>query len=125
MKMAKNFLVKVKQEAYTEGLIEGWNKGFDTGLQFMTDIFETALNDSAVVGKDTFGKGRMMKVRAATTEMAEKLKPSMYGVTDPEADVVQAHIDARLKKLWGEDYDEYPVRYPNLEPCSYKGRKEK
>lgn len=122
--MSKNFLVKAQREAYTKGQIDGWNGGFDTGLQFMTDIYEAALNDSAVVGKDTFGKGRMMKLRNATTDMVDKLRPSMYGVTDPEADVLQAHIDAKLKKVWGEDYDEYPVRYPNLVPCSYKGRKE-
>lgn len=121
----KNFLVKAKQEAYTEGLIEGWNKGFDTGLQFMTDIYEAALNDSAVVGKDVFGKGRMMKVRAATSEMVDELRPSMYGVTNAEADVMQERLDGKLKKIWGDDFDPFTVRYPRLVPCSYKGRKEK
>lgn len=121
--MAKNFLVKAKQEAYTNGLIEGWNKGFETGLQFMTDIYEAALNDSAVVGKDVFGKGRMMKVRVATSEMVDELRPSMYGVTDPEADVAQERIDSKLKRIWGDDYDERSVRYPYLVPCSYEGRK--
>jgi hypothetical protein len=123
--MGKNFLLTKVNEAYTNGLIEGWNKGFDTGLQFGTDIHEACLNDPAVVGKDTFGKGRMMKLRNATTVMVDKLKPSMYGVTDPEADVAQAHIDAKLKKVWGDQYDEWPVRYPYLAPCNYKGRKEK
>lgn len=123
--MGKNFLLTKVNEAYTKGRIEGWNGGFDTGLQFMTDIFEACLNDPAVVGKDTFGKGRMMKLRNATTDMVDKLRPSMYGVTNPEADVLQAHIDAKLKKVWGDQYDEWPVRYPNLVPCSYKGRKEK
>lgn len=123
--MAKNFLVKVKQEAYTDGLVEGWNKGFETGLQFMTDIYEACLNDSGVVGKDVFGKGRMLKLREETSMCVDILKPSLYGVTDPEADVVQEKIDNRLKKIWGDSYDERSVRYPYLVPCSYEGRKKK
>ena len=121
--MGKNFLLTKVNEAYTKGLIEGWNKGFETGLQFMTDIYESCLNDSDVMGKDVFGKGRMLKLREATSNCVDELKPSMYGVTDPEADVAQERIDSKLKRIWGDDYDERSVRYPYLVPCSYEGRK--
>ena len=121
----KSFLAQKIDEAYTNGLVEGWNKGFETGLQFMTDIYEACLNDSDVVGKDVFGKGRMLKLREETTRRVDALRPSLYGVTDPEADVVQEKIDNRLKKIWGENYDERSVRYPYLVPCSYEGRKKK
>lgn len=123
--MGKNFLLTKLNEAYTNGLIEGWNKGFDTGLQFGTDIHEACLNDPDVVGKDVFGKKRMSILRNATTKLADVAKPSLYGLTDPEADVAQEHLDSRLRKVWGDDYDERAVRYPHLVPCSYKGRKEK
>ena len=123
--MAKNFLVKAKQEAYADGLVEGWNKGFETGLQFMTDIYDMCLNNSDVVGKDVFGKKRLLKLREATADYVDALRPSMYGVTDSEADVVQEKMDSRLKRIWGDDYDERSVRYPYLVPCSYEGRKKK
>lgn len=123
--MAKNFLVKAMQEVYTDGLVEGWNKGFETGLQFMTDIYDMCLNNSDVVGKDVFGKKRLFKLREATADYVDALRPSMYGVTDSEADVVQEKMDSRLKRIWGDDYDERSVRYPYLVPCSYEGRKKK
>ena len=123
--MGKNFLLTKVNEAYADGLVEGWNKGFETGLQFMTDIYESCLNDSDVMGKDVFGKGRMLKLREATSNRIDEFKPSMYGVTDPEADVAQEKMDSKLKKIWGDDYDERSVRYPHLVPCSYEGRKKK
>lgn len=121
--MSKNFLAKVKHEAYNQGYRDGWNQGVETGSQFMADIYESCLNESAVMGKDVFGFKRMMKIHGAAEAMYDEYTPCMWGVTDPEADVWQAKLDGKLKKIWGELFQPFPKRYPHLVECSYERRK--
>lgn len=121
--MAKNHLKKMLDEAYNKGFLEGMNKGIDTGIQYNNDIYQCILNDSAVMGKDTFGKSRMLKIHRAAEAMSEEYTPCMWGVTDPEADVWQGRLDNKLAKVWGKDLVPFPQRFPHLVECSYTGRK--
>lgn len=123
--MSKNKLAKMLDDAYNKGFLEGMNKGIETGIQYNNDIYQCILNDPAVMGKDTFGQARMLKIHRAAEAMSEEYTPCMWGVTDPEADVWQERLDAKLKKVWGENLVEFPKRYPHLVEVSYEGRKKK
>lgn len=121
--MAKNHLKKMLDEAYNKGFLEGMNKGIDTGIQYNNDVYQCILNDPAIMGKDTFGPKRMLKIHRAAEAMSEEYTRCMYGVTDPEADVWQAKLDAKLKKVWGALLVPFPQRYPYLVECNYTGRR--
>lgn len=123
--MSKNKLAKMLEDAYNKGFTEGMNKGIETGIQYNNDIYQCILNDPTVMGKDTFGQARMLKIHRAAEAMSEEYTPCMWGVTDPEADVWQERLDAKLKKVWGEKLVEFPKRYPHLVEVSYEGRKKK
>lgn len=123
--MGKNDLARRVKEAYNAGFLEGMNKGIETGIQYNNDVYQCILNDPAVMGKDTFGQARMLKIHRAAETMSEEYTPCMWAVTDPEADVWQAKLDAKLKKVWGELLVPFPKRYPHLVPANYEGRKSK
>lgn len=123
--MGKNYLAKRTNDAYNQGFLEGMNKGIETGIQYNNDVYQCILNDPDVMGKDTFGQARMLKVHQAAEAMSEEYTPCMWGVTDPEADVWQARLDAKLKKIWGELFVPFPQRYRHLVAVSYEGRKSK
>lgn len=123
--MAKNKLAKMLDDAYNKGFLEGMNKGVDTGIQYNSDIYQCILNDASVMGKDVFGQGRMLKIHRAVEAMSDEYTPCMWGVTDPEADVWQEKLDAKLKKVWGNMLMPFPKRYPHLVEVSYEGGKRK
>lgn len=120
-----NKLAKMLNDAYERGFIEGMNKGIDTGIQYNNDIYQCILNDPDIMGKDVFGQKRMLKIHMAAEAMSEEYTPCMYGVTDPEADVWQEKLDAKLKKVWGELFVPFAKRYTHLVEVSYEGRKRK
>ena len=124
--MAKqSFLAMKIDEAYNKGFLEGMNKGVETGIQYNNDIYQCVLNDPAVMGKDTFGRSRMLKIHRAAEDMSELYTPCMWPVTDPEADVWQERLDEKLKRIWGEMFVPFVKRYTHLVEVNYQGRKGK
>ena len=123
--MAKNFLKKAIDESYTRGLVEGLNNGYATGFQFCNDLYQSLLNESDVVGKDTFGAKRMLKLHDAVTEAERYYRPALWPRTHPEADVYQDKLDEKMKRIWAENYDDFSTRYPFLLEPIYEGGKKK
>ncbi len=123
--MGKNDFARRINEAYNQGFLEGMNKGIETGIQYNNDVYQCLLNDPDVMGKDVFGQKRMLKIHRAAETMSEEYLPCMWAVTDPEADVWQAKLDAKLKKVWGDMLVPFPERYPHLVEANYEGRKKK
>lgn len=121
--MGKNDLARRINEAYDRGFIEGMNKGIETGIQYNNDIYQCVLNDSGVMGKDVIGLRRMLNIHRAAEAMSEEYTRCMWAVTDPEADVWQERLDAKLGKVWGDMLVPFPERYPHLVRASYEGRK--
>lgn len=117
--MAKNKLAKMLDDAYNKGFLEGMNKGIETGIQYNNDIYQCILNNSDVVGKDVFGESRMLKIHTAAEAMSDEYAPCLRSVTEPEADVWQERLDAKLRKVWGKKLVPFPKRYPHLMEVSY------
>lgn len=122
--MSRYWLKKIA-EARALGREEGWEAGFQTGVQFNNDITQTLLNDPDVMGRDVFGKGRMLNLHKAAEKMTEYYAPALHPRTNAESDVFQSRLDSKLKKIWKEDFDPFPKRYPYLLECSYEGGKNK
>ncbi len=118
-----NKLAKLLNDAYEKGFTEGMNKGIDTGIQYNNDIYQCILNDPEIMGKGVIGQQRMLKIHRAAEAMSEEYTPCMWGVTDPEADVWQERLDAKLKKVWGEMFNPFSERYPHLVEVNYEGKK--
>lgn len=116
-------MLKKIDEAYNKGFLEGMNKGIETGIQYNNDIYQCILNDPNIMGKDVFGQKRMLKIHKAAEAMSEEYTACMWSVTDPEADVWQERLDAKLKKVWGDMFTPFPGRYPHLVEVSYEGKK--
>lgn len=62
----------------------------------------------------------MLKIHRAVEAMSEEYTPCMWAVTDPEADVWQAKLDAKLKKMWGDKFMPFPQRCPHLVEANYE-----
>lgn len=123
--MGKNDLARRINEAYNAGFLEGMNKGIETGIQYNNDVYQTVLNDPDVMGKDVFGRNRMLKIHRAVEAMSDEYVFCMHPATDPEADVWQERLDNKLKKVWGDMLMPFSARYPHLVETSYEGRKKR
>lgn len=120
--MGKNDLARRVKEAYNAGFLEGMNKGIETGIQYNNDIYQCILNDPAVMGKDTFGKDRMLKVHQAAEAASEYYSPALRA-SENESDVYRSKLDAKLKKIWGDMLMPFEKRMPELTECSYGKKK--
>ena len=121
----KNFMAKKMRQEKDDAFLDGINKGIRIGIQFNNDIYQCLLNNAEIMGKDTFGEKRLEKLHHGAEDMCDEFEPALFGVTNPEADVYRAKLDARLKKALGTLFQPWPVRYPDLVECSYEGRKKK
>lgn len=96
--------------------------GWETGIQFVADCFQTVLNDPDVMGKDVFGQKRIKRICDEV-----KLRIDYYfealDARNPEADVVQEKLDSYLRRIWGDDLTPFHDRYPMLKQCDYGGKK--
>ena len=118
----KNFLLRKIDEAYHKGLLEGFDAGLDTGIQFNNDIYQMLLNDPEVMSKDVFGAKRLVKLHKAAEEATIAYSPALRA-SDPESDVWRSRRDKRLKKALGEHFQSFEECYPHLTECEYGGKK--
>lgn len=116
--MAKNaFLEKQKalQQAYFEA-------GLQSGRQQILDMMSLVLRDADIMGRDTFGKDRLLKVVKGIGEYIDMYQPAWEKSDD--TDYYQKKLDAALAEAYGEGLaDSFYQRYEFAPEFDYmKGR---
>lgn len=116
--MPKNdFIAKQKatQRAY-------FDAGLQSGRQQILDMMSLVLNDPEIMGKDTFGKERLLKVVKGIGECIDKFQPAWEKCDD--ADYYQKQLDDSLARVYGNDLaDSFYQRYQFAPEFDYvKGR---
>ena len=98
---------------------EFFNIGLRCGRQQIIDMVSLVLNDSEIMGKDTFGKDRLLKVVKGIGAYIDKFQPAWE--KNDETDYYREKMDAILKKIYGEDMH-YPFneRYEFCPDYDYK-----
>ena len=82
----------------------------DTYIQYMIDMFMVTLNDPEVMGRDVFGKDRIVRVVHAVEENFSRFELALTKAD--EADYYQEKLDQRLAKILGkEELVPFPKRY--------------
>ena len=116
--MAKNDFM-ARQKAIQRGF-------FDTGLrcgrQQIIDMLSLVLRDQDIMGKDTFGKDRLLKVIKGIGEYIDTYQKAWE--KDDETDYYRAKIDAALAEAYGENlHDSFLQRYDSAPEFDYtKGK---
>ena len=116
--MAKNdFLAKqaATQRAYF------W-AGLQSGRQQIIDMVTLVLRDPDIMGKNIFGKDRLMKVVAGIKEYIDTYQKAWE--KDDETDYYRAKLDEALAQAYGEElHDSFLKRYDYAPEFDYvKGR---
>ena len=116
--MAKNdYLARQRaaQNAYFEA-------GLRCGRQQILDMMSIVLNDPDIMGKDTFGKDRLLKVVKGIGECIDTYQKAWE--KDVETDYYRDKRDKSLARIYGEDlHDRFLKRYEYAPDFDYvKGK---
>ena len=113
--MAKNdFLARQKQLQ-----IACFEAGLQSGRQQILDMVSLVLRDPQIMGKDIFGKDRLLKVVTGVGDYIDKYQPAWE--TSDEADYYQNKLDAALAEAYGEGlHDSFHQRYEFSPEFDYK-----
>lgn len=99
---------------------------FDAGLQMgrqqILDMMSIVLNDTDIMGKDTFGKERLIKVVKGIGEYIDVFQKAWE--RDDETDYYRTKMDEKLAKIYGDEmHDTFGVRYEFCKEFDYtKGK---
>ena len=94
----------------------------DTYIQYMIDMFMVTLNDPDVMGKDVFGKDRIVRVVHAVEKNFSRFELALTKAD--EADYYQEKLDQRLAKILGrEALVPFPKRYEWIKIPGYGPKK--
>lgn len=90
-----------------------------TMRQIMVDTLILTLNDPEVMGSDTFGYSRLMKVLDGWDEKYETYAGAI--TKGPEADYLRGKLDQALKQIVGKKGEFHPFeeRYQWVAPITY------
>lgn len=117
--MAKQNAYLAKQAAVNHGY---FTAGLQSGRQQILDLISLVLRDPAIMGKDIFGKDRLLKVVKGVGEYIDLYQKAWE--KDDETDYYRAKLDAALAEAYGEGlHDSFMQRYEYC--CDYdyvKGR---
>ena len=96
--------------------------GLQSGRQQIIDMMSLALRDPEIMGKDTFGKDRLLKVVKGIGEYIDKYQDA-WQRTD-ETDYYRAKLDAALAEAYGEGlHNSFAQRYEYAPEFDYmKGK---
>ena len=117
--MAKknDFLARqaARQNAYFEA-------GLQCGRQQIIDMLSLVLNNPSIMDKDTFGKGRLLKIIEGIGECIDYFQQA-WEKTD-ETDYYRDKLDAALAEIYGDGmHDTFLKRYEFAPEFDYdKGR---
>ena len=117
--MAKQNAYLAKQAAVNHGY---FTAGLQSGRQQILDLVSLVLRDPDIMGKDTCGKDRLLKVVKGVGEYIDLYQKAWE--KDDETDYYRAKLDAALAEAYGEGlHDSFLERYPYAPEYSYvKGR---
>ena len=116
--MTKNNYL-TKQRAAQQGFFVA---GLQTGRQQIIDMLSLALRDSEIMGKDLFGKDRLIKVVKGIGEYIDKYQIAWE--RDAETDYYRAKLDEALAEAYGDGLrDSFLQRYEFMPEYDYtKGK---
>ena len=104
--MGKNDYL-ARQRALQRGYFEA---GLQSGRQQIIDMVSLVLRDPDIMGKDTFGKDRLLKVVKGIGEYIDKYQPAWE--KSDETDYYQTKLDDALAEAYGEGmHDSFYKRY--------------
>lgn len=113
--MAKNDFL-AKQRALQHG---HFIAGLQSGRQQIIDCVSLALRDPEIMGKDTFGKDRLLKVVKGVGKYIDLYQKAWE--KDDETDYYRAKLDAALVEAYGKElHDSFLERYEFLPEIEYK-----
>lgn len=101
----KDYLAR-QQEIYRAN----YNDGLNDGVRIALEMISLVLHDSEIMGKDIFGKDRLLKV---VNGISAKIKvyQKAWG-KDDETDYYRDKLDAALAEAYGEEmHDSFLERY--------------
>ena len=116
--MGKNAYL-AKQKAVKQAYFEA---GLDSGRQQIMDMVSLVLRDPDIMGKDTFGKDRLLKVVKGVNEYIDTYEKAW--MKDDETDYYRQKMDDALSRAYGGGLaDPFLIRYPYAPEFDYvKGR---
>ena len=119
--MGKNDFM-AKQRALQRACFDA---GLQCGRQQILDMMSLVLRDSEIMGKDTFGKDRLMKVVKGIGNYIDKFQPAWE--KNDDTDYYRAKLDDALAEAYGDDlHDSFLKRYafaPEFDYMKGKWRK--
>lgn len=96
-----------KQRAMQRGFFDA---GLQSGRQQILDMVTLVLRDPEIMGKDIFGKDRLLKVVKGVGEYIDEYNPAWQKTDD--ADYYQKKLDDALAEAYGESlHDSFHERY--------------
>lgn len=105
--MAKKNTYLEKQRALNHGFFEA---GLQSGRQQVIDMVSLVLRDPDIMGKDIFGKDRLLKVVVGIGEYIDKYQSAW--LKNDETDYYQTKLDAALAEAYGEGlHNSFHSRY--------------
>ena len=116
--MGKNDFM-ARQKAMQNACFEA---GLKCGRQQIIDMVSLVLRDSSIMGKDTFGGQRLIKIVNGISEYI--IKYDLAWQKHDETDYWQKQLDDDLAQAYGESlHDSFHVRYPYAPEYDYvKGK---
>lgn len=113
--MAKNNFL-AKQRALQQGF---FSAGLQSGRQQIIDLVSLVLRDKEIMGKDTFGRDRLLKVVQGVGKYIDLYQKAWE--KDVETDYYRAKLDAALVEAYGQElHDSFMKRYEFLPEVEYK-----
>lgn len=99
-----------------------FNAGLQCGRQQILDMVSLVLRDPDIMGKDTFGKDRLIKIIQGVGEYIDTYQKAWE--KDDETDYYRAKLDEALAQAYGETlHDSFLKRYEYAPEYDYmKGK---
>ena len=116
--MAKNDFL-ARQQAMQQA---HFNAGLQSGRQQILDMVSLVLRDPDIMGKDVFGKDRLLKVVSGVNDYIDKYQKAW--MKDDETDYYRAKLDDALGEAYGKGmHDTFLQRYEYAPEFDYvKGK---
>ena len=106
-------------EMIAEAKRVGFRAGLDSGRQQIMDMVSLVLRDPDIMGKDIFGKDRLLKVVKGVSEYIDTYEKAW--MKDDETDYYRVKLDDALSEAYGGMLaDSFLIRYPYAPEYDYQ-----
>lgn len=114
--MPKNDLISRMRASFDRGVLTG----IDLGYQRAFDYWMIALNDPDIMGaKNVIGGQKIRNIAKEAQAQDKNYCEAWETKGNAEADYYQEMLDARLRKILGEEFVPFGERYSMIEKCKY------